>query len=102
MGLVLSNLVFKGKSFGILVMELPGYHMPILRDLLRYAKNRTKVFIHNAGTIIVVFSVVIWLLLNLPLASRRRRIAISVRSAAPWLPYCSRPVLGTGKPAVRW
>jgi ferrous iron transport protein B len=72
-GLVISRLAFKGETFGILVMELPGYHMPILRDVLRYAKSRTAVFIRNAGTVIVVFSVIIWLLLNFPQGVEKAR-----------------------------
>ncbi len=42
------------------VMELPAYHMPTLKNLLRSMWERGWSFIKKAGTIILLASVVIW------------------------------------------
>lgn len=42
------------------IMELPSYHMPQLRNVLRHAYDRSKSFAKNAGTIIFVSSIIIW------------------------------------------
>lgn len=42
------------------IMELPAYHMPQLKSVLRYAYDRSKSFAKNAGTIIFVSSIIIW------------------------------------------
>jgi ferrous iron transport protein B len=65
-GLVLSRTLFRGETHSILVMELPSYRFPTPRHLLRYAKVQSGQFVKNAGTVIVLFSMVLWLLLNMP------------------------------------
>jgi ferrous iron transport protein B len=65
-GLLLSRLLFRGETVSILVMELPDYHLPTLKSLLRYAKSQSGAFVKNAGTLIVAFSTILWFLLNLP------------------------------------
>lgn len=42
------------------IMELPAYHMPQIRSVLRHAYDRSKSFAKNAGTIIFVSSIIIW------------------------------------------
>ncbi|GGD01089.1 ferrous iron transport protein B [Enterococcus wangshanyuanii] len=42
------------------IMELPAYHMPQLRGVLRHAYDRSKSFVKKAGTIIFVMSIIIW------------------------------------------
>lgn len=42
------------------VMELPLYHLPLLRNVLRSTWERTYSFIKKAGTIILLASLVIW------------------------------------------
>ncbi len=42
------------------VMELPSYHMPTLKNLLRSMWERGWSFIKKAGTVILVSSVIIW------------------------------------------
>ena len=43
------------------VMELPAYHMPTLRNVLRSMWERGWSFIKKAGTVILLSTVVIWL-----------------------------------------
>ena len=43
------------------VMELPAYHMPTLKNLLRSMWERGWSFIKKAGTVILIASVLVWL-----------------------------------------
>lgn len=47
------------------VMELPSYHLPAMRGVIRSTGERVKSFVIKAGTIIFLSSVVIWFLMNL-------------------------------------
>ena len=47
------------------VMELPAYHRPIVKNVLRATWERGWSFIKRAGTVIVIASIVIWLLNSL-------------------------------------
>lgn len=47
------------------VMELPEYHMPSMKNVLKATWDRCKAFIYKAGTIILISGIVIWFLSNL-------------------------------------
>ena len=47
------------------VMELPPYHVPSLRNVLRGTWERAWSFIKRAGTVIVLSSIIIWVLNSL-------------------------------------
>jgi ferrous iron transport protein B len=64
--LLVSRLVFQGKSLSIMVLELPPYQRPDLKTLVNYSWRQTSEFMRKAGTFILGFSVLLWLLLNLP------------------------------------
>ena len=49
-------------------LELPPYRMPSLRSVGAQVWRRVKVFLRDAGTVILVGSMVLWLLLNFPRA----------------------------------
>jgi ferrous iron transport protein B len=49
-----------------LVLELPSYKVPRLRNALLTMYERAMVFVKNAGTIILVISVVLWVLATYP------------------------------------
>ncbi len=51
-GLMLRNTLFKGKH-APLILELPVYHHPLLRRLLRETVYRLKAFVVRAGKIII-------------------------------------------------
>ena len=44
------------------VMELPAYHLPTLKNVMRSVWDRGWSFIKKAGTVILLASVIIWLL----------------------------------------
>ena len=49
-----------------LILELPPYRMPRLRNTLLVVYDRSMDFVRNAGTIILAFTVVLWALLSFP------------------------------------
>ena len=49
-----------------LVIELPPYRMPRLRDIVRMMWSRTYVFLEEAGTVILACTIVLWVLLYFP------------------------------------
>ncbi|MDP7027174.1 MAG: ferrous iron transport protein B [Candidatus Marinimicrobia bacterium] len=54
----------KGKSS--FVMEMPPYRMPLAVSLFRQVYMRGKLFVKNAGKIIMAISIVLWLLASFP------------------------------------
>lgn len=61
-GLILKKLkAFKGDDSPF-IMELPAYHIPSAKTVLRHTWDRGKSFIKKAGTIIFVMSVILWFL----------------------------------------
>ena len=49
-----------------LVLELPPYRMPRLRNTFLVVYDRTMDFVRNAGTVIVGLTIVLWALLSFP------------------------------------
>lgn len=62
---IINKVVMKGESIP-LVMELPRYRFPSLSNVATYMWNRGKHFLQKAGTIILVASVVVWVLIYFP------------------------------------
>lgn len=67
---VLKRFIIKGKSQAFL-MELPAYRRPSLRSILWQMYDRAKVFILNAGKVILAISIVLWFLASYPRATTR-------------------------------
>lgn len=57
-GMIVKRTLLAGDTTPF-VMELPGYHVPRLRDVLIQTWNRLKVFIFGAGKVIVVVVMVL-------------------------------------------
>jgi len=62
---LLGAVVFREKTEG-LVIELPPYRMPTLRNVLMYMWERSWMYVRKAGTIILGVSVVLWALSTFP------------------------------------
>lgn len=62
---LLKVTILKGESQP-LVLELPPYRLPGLRNALLTVTDRAKVFLQNAGSAILMFSVILWALANYP------------------------------------
>ena len=57
--------ILKGKSSSF-IMELPPYRMPAWRSVLQEILHRGKLFVMNAGTVILALSILIWFLTSYP------------------------------------
>lgn len=64
-GVLLNALLFKGNRSAF-IMEMPLYHIPNWRTIALLVWQRTLAFVKKAGTVILGFSVFIWLLSTLP------------------------------------
>ena len=64
------SLIFKKSiphsSPSMLLMELPPYRIPKLKNLLLVMKNKAMIFLKKAGGIILIISVIIWVLMTFP------------------------------------
>ena len=56
------RFVMPGKKEGVFVMELPPYRLPMLRSIGLEAYQKARIFVLNAGRIILALSVVLWFL----------------------------------------
>ncbi|MFC1482648.1 ferrous iron transport protein B [Candidatus Margulisiibacteriota bacterium] len=61
----LKMFIFRGLAEPF-VMELPQYRLPSLKSILIHMWNRAWLYIRKAGTIILLFSVIIWFTSNFP------------------------------------
>jgi ferrous iron transport protein B len=64
-GFIASKFLFKRQHMPF-IMELPFYHRPNPRTIGIIVWKRITAFIKKAGTIIVIFSVVLWLFSHIP------------------------------------
>ena len=69
-----------------LLLELPEYHWPHLNNLMIGLWERTKVFVHRVGTIILALMIVLWFLSSYP--------APPEGAAGPAIQYSFAGVLG--------
>ncbi len=82
-GMIISRTFFRHEPVPF-IMELPLYHRPNLRLIGSVVWMRTLTFIRKAGTIILVFSVILWLLANLPYGAVENSVlAVVGRALAP-------------------
>lgn len=82
-GLVLSKTIIQEKSEGV-IMELPPYRLPVLKNMLLSAWTKTRSYIVKAGTIILFVSIVLWILSSYPLEGEGSMLA-SIGRAIAWL-----------------
>ena len=62
---VLGRTVLRGPRVP-LILELPPYRMPMLRSVLQMMWQRSRLFLSEAGTVILTCTVVLWALLSYP------------------------------------
>ncbi|MFQ3574623.1 MAG: ferrous iron transport protein B, partial [Thermodesulfovibrionales bacterium] len=65
LGILLKKTLYKGES-PMFIMELPPYRIPTLRDLLIHTWQKLRHFVVKAGTYIVMVSIIVWFMLNIP------------------------------------
>jgi ferrous iron transport protein B len=64
-GAVLNRTILKGEQSAF-IMELPLYHRPNARTIGLLVWQRTLGFMKHAGTLILIMSLIIWALANIP------------------------------------
>ncbi|TCP38862.1 ferrous iron transport protein B [Rhodovulum marinum] len=62
------------------VMELPNYHLPTVKGVLRRSVDRTWLYIKKVGTVVVAIAVVIYVLLQFPGVPADREVAYQARA----------------------
>ncbi len=62
---IMKKTMVKGAP-SYLMMELPGYRMPRISNILRSTYQKASLFVRKAGTVIVILSIVIWALVTFP------------------------------------
>jgi ferrous iron transport protein B len=65
-----------------LILELPPYRLPRFPDVLRMMWQRARLFLTEAGTVILACSVVLWFLLNFPRAEHEPDLGVGPRVMA--------------------
>ena len=68
MALLLRRTILPGESKPLMI-ELPPYRVPALRTALLHTFDRAKIFVKQAGTIILAISLVLWALSYYPKSS---------------------------------
>ena len=69
LGIVVSGIILKKTSLFVgdpspFVMELPQYHIPSAKNVIRHTFDRGKAFVVKAGTVILAATVLIWFLMS--------------------------------------
>jgi len=75
-GALFSRFVFKRDQDAAFVLELPPYRLPTLTGLWIHTWGRTRDFAKKAGTVILVVTVLLWVLLNLPWGVENQRDSV--------------------------
>ena len=65
MAWVFKRTIFKGPTPPF-IMELPPYRCPSLKATVQHMWERSRLFLKKAGTVILLFSVVLWALMTYP------------------------------------
>ncbi|MBK8481617.1 MAG: ferrous iron transport protein B [Proteobacteria bacterium] len=81
-----------GSSRAPLLIELPPYRWPSARTVGLVLWQKSRLFLHTAGTVIVAASVVLWVLLTLP------RPPVDARAPRPSAASTSAPQAGAAEP----
>ena len=82
LGLLLKRVLFQSDEPAAFVMELPPYRPPNLKSVWIYMWTRTSAFIHNAWTIILAASVLIWFLMAVPTGGNAKFAAVDMNDSA--------------------
>ena len=63
LGIIFKHTIFKNEEEPLLI-ELPEYKLPSLKNLLNQLYEKTKGFLVKAGTLIFAMSIILWFLSN--------------------------------------
>ena len=89
--IIFKNLFFK-KETAPLIMELPPYRMPTLKNILIHMWERSSLFVKKAGSIIFAGVVLVWFLSSMP-------PGVEYASKNSWIGYLGKIFAPIFKPA---
>ncbi len=72
-GMVFTRTILKPDASSAFVLELPPYRQPALKSVLIHMWENTREFVRKAGTVILLASLVMWVLLNFPSGTADKR-----------------------------
>ncbi len=76
------KLILKGGQGSYLMLELPPYRLPVMRNVWLNVWTKVKTFVLEAGKIILIISLVLWVLANFGWGDRMARAEQSARQLA--------------------
>jgi ferrous iron transport protein B len=82
---VLKRLTRGGQLSRPLMMELPAYHVPSLRNLVLGLRQRVRIFMHRVGGTIMALTLALWFLASYPSAPDNATRPAIEYSYAGWL-----------------
>ncbi|WP_299128597.1 ferrous iron transport protein B [uncultured Winogradskyella sp.] len=77
------NKILKIKSKSYFVVEMPGYKMPLLKNVALTVLEKTKTFVFEAGKIILAISIILWFLASYGLGEEFNNAEAIVTEAHP-------------------
>ena len=80
MAWLLKRTLLKGDT-PMLIMELPPYKRPLARQVLRHVWDRSKIFLRQAGTVILGINILLWFLATYPRSAEVQKEFAYKRSA---------------------
>jgi ferrous iron transport protein B len=72
-GMIIGRFFLKEEQVPF-IMELPLYHTPDFRTISIVVWHRTIAFVKKAGTVILIFSIILWIISNVPSGTVERSI----------------------------
>lgn len=98
-GWVFTRTIFKNNGEAAFVLELPPYRLPAWRGLLTHTWEKSKEFVHKAGTVILTMTIVLWFLMNLPWGVTDQRDSYFGQASATLAPLFKPAGFGTWEAA---
>jgi len=87
--LLFRKTIFRGEPAPF-VMEMPPYRVPAVRGILLQMFERAFEYLKKAGTVLLLFSIVIWALCHFPSSSQVAQTSSSVSASADQVGQTSR------------
>jgi ferrous iron transport protein B len=81
MAWLFKNTLLRGPA-PMLIMELPPYRRPMARTVLRHVWDRARLFLTQAGTVILLINILLWFLVSYPRSAQVSEQFAARRAAA--------------------
>lgn len=75
------SLFIETKGSSSFVMELPPYRIPLMRSVFHQVYTRGKLFVLNAGKIILAISIILWFLASFPDSGEKNETVNPIHSS---------------------